>query len=153
MLSRMIRSKSKHAWFDALMRRPLLLSACAGLALWLMMSLYWPRASFWDQAVMVVFWRTFAAFSLGMLVWLACSIRNSAFISATAPLRYLGTISYGIYLWHLPVILSIQRIEGIGHAKALTLVMTLTLLLAAWSWHFFEKQFLGVGKPTTATRS
>jgi peptidoglycan/LPS O-acetylase OafA/YrhL len=112
-----------------------------------MLSLYWPKASFWDYPAMIVFWRTFAAFSFGMLILLACSIRNQRIVDATMPLRYLGTISYGIYLWHLPVILSIQRIEGLPPGKALVLVLVLTILLASWSWHFFERQFISAGKP------
>jgi peptidoglycan/LPS O-acetylase OafA/YrhL len=29
----------------------------------------------------------------------------------------------------------------------LVLVLVLTILLASWSWHFFERQFIAVGKP------
>jgi len=146
-LSRLIRSPGKRRKLDFFTQSPLLILPIACLAMWLMLSLYWPKASFWDYPVMIVFWRTFAAFSLGMFILLACSIRNQGIVDATMPLRYLGTISYGIYLWHLPVILSIQRIEGLPPGKALVLVLVLTILLASWSWHFFERQFIAAGKP------
>ena len=46
------------------------------------------------------------AFSL--LLAAACLIRNRHIVAAAFPIRYLGKISYGIYLWHLPVILLLE---------------------------------------------
>jgi peptidoglycan/LPS O-acetylase OafA/YrhL len=56
--------------------------------------------------------------------------------------RYLGTISYGIYLWHLAEMLSIKRTGAFDGAQALPLVIMITLLLAAGSWHLFEKPLM-----------
>ena len=60
-------------------------------------------------------------------------------------LRYLGRISYGIYLYHLPASLFIWKIfaklgsqvPGVG-AKRFIIASTMTVLIAAVSWHFFE---------------
>jgi peptidoglycan/LPS O-acetylase OafA/YrhL len=56
--------------------------------------------------------------------------------------RYLGTISYGIYLWHLPVILALKRVTWVDGPQALPSVLVLTVLFAALSWHFFERPLM-----------
>jgi peptidoglycan/LPS O-acetylase OafA/YrhL len=60
-------------------------------------------------------------------------------------LRYIGRISYGIYLYHLPVLLLLTRgFKKLGSqfpdAGLEQLIMggTITVLIAALSWHFFE---------------
>lgn len=55
----------------------------------------------------------------------------------------MGTISYGIYLWHLPVVLSLKRIADLSPESALMLTTVLSIVFAAISWHFFEKPIIG----------
>jgi peptidoglycan/LPS O-acetylase OafA/YrhL len=52
------------------------------------------------------------------------------------PLVYVGVISYGVYLWHLPVIYALSPFD------LLWLTIPLTLLLAAASYHLWERRFL-----------
>ena len=59
-----------------------------------------------------------------------------------APLRALGRISYGVYLWHVPVM---QKLEGAVPLPApLPLLLTAGLSIAiAWlSWRFVERPVL-----------
>jgi len=62
-----------------------------------------------------------------------------------SPLRYLGKISYGVYLYHyfMPrVIESLIKFLGFaqpGNLSAALLAFLLTLLAAALSWHLVEK--------------
>jgi peptidoglycan/LPS O-acetylase OafA/YrhL len=61
-------------------------------------------------------------------------------------LRYLGRISYGIYLYHLPAFLLAWktyekfggRFPGLG-PKRFVIAGTITVLIAAVSWHFLER--------------
>jgi peptidoglycan/LPS O-acetylase OafA/YrhL len=60
-------------------------------------------------------------------------------------LRYLGRISYGIYLYHLPVLLVWTfsqklgvRLPDVG-AERFVIAGMITVLLAATSWHFYER--------------
>lgn len=107
------------------------------------LSYYWPSSSYWDHPMMVVFFRSLLALTGGAMVFAACLIRPKGIASKLAhPLAYLGTISYGIYLWHLPVILSLKRIKWLTPGQILPLALGITLVMAAASWHFFESPFI-----------
>ena len=58
---------------------------------------------------MVVFWRTGLALTFGALVLLAAQLPDMTRLLPLRPLNYLGEISYGIYLWHLPVLLTLKN--------------------------------------------
>ncbi|MET9201602.1 acyltransferase family protein [Gordonia sp. NPDC003585] len=56
-----------------------------------------------------------------------------------APLRWIGERSYGIYLWHMPVIAFLPANVRVGHPVAAgTLVILATLLLSWASWRYVE---------------
>jgi peptidoglycan/LPS O-acetylase OafA/YrhL len=57
-----------------------------------------------------------------------------------APLRWVGERSYGIYLWHMPVVAFTQgdAATGRGWFWPALLQLVLTLLLAALSWKLVE---------------
>jgi peptidoglycan/LPS O-acetylase OafA/YrhL len=73
------------------------------------------------------------------------------------PLRYLGKISYGIYMFHpLAITAAIVSLSALGHASSPaihTLSALLTLLLAALSYSFFERPFLRVKTRFTTVAS
>jgi peptidoglycan/LPS O-acetylase OafA/YrhL len=62
---------------------------------------------------------------------------------AVAPLRYLGRISYGVYLYHWPLFILGESLKpnGLGHFWAIGLV-SLIIAVAALSYEFVEKPFL-----------
>jgi peptidoglycan/LPS O-acetylase OafA/YrhL len=71
-----------------------------------------------------------------VLVWSATCQRAFAW----APLRYLGRRSYGLYLWHVPVILVLSN--GPLTPVTMTFALGLSLALAELSWRCVESPFL-----------
>jgi peptidoglycan/LPS O-acetylase OafA/YrhL len=56
------------------------------------------------------------------------------------PLRWIGVRSYGIYLWHFPVIIltsPVVNTDGLNVSRA-ALQVVVSILLAALSWRFVE---------------
>jgi hypothetical protein len=106
------------------------------------MRVYWVYGSNWATWQMVVFWRTALGGTCLLAVLLACALDDGWFLNLTAPLRYLGTISYGIYLWHMLVISTLKPFFAGDPAHAFLWALGLTLLFASLSWHFFEKPLM-----------
>ena len=109
------------------------------------MHFYWSH-DYWSEPGMVTFWRT----SLG--AFFMCVVAAAVYLPQVArswPLRpvwYLGEVSYGIYLWHLFAVMLCLRIPGLAPLQALGITLALTVLLAATSWHFFERPILEFGR-------
>ncbi len=55
------------------------------------------------------------------------------------PLRWIGERSYGIYLWHYPVIVLTTPLYAKTNALRVVLQVGTSILLAALSWHFVEE--------------
>ena len=65
---------------------------------------------------------------------------------AWEPVRFIGLISYSLYLWHLPP-LALLNIYYYGDIPALVALVTVLLsCVMAWlSWQFVERPFRGSG--------
>lgn len=97
----------------------------------------------------------------GVLMLLpAISVRDGGAIHrllGSRPLRALGLVSYGIFLYHYPIVFGLARIGADGWldlgtsfaARAVTLAATalpLTLLAATFSYRVVERPFLRLGR-------
>ncbi len=70
-----------------------------------------------------------------------------------APMRYIGRLSYSLYLWHWPIVWIARRMEGlednnVGTLSFISMIIVLILSLAAayLSYNFVEKPFLNLRK-------
>ena len=102
---------------------------------------YWSHADYWGDGAMVIFWRTGLAATFGALVLFASLLPNVA--RFVPPLDYLGDVSYGIYLWHLPVILVLTA-HSVASSPVALLMWTLAIVIAlsALTWHFLERPII-----------
>jgi peptidoglycan/LPS O-acetylase OafA/YrhL len=110
------------------------------------MGIYWPHANYWDLPGMVIFWRTLLGTFFLCIVAAAVHLPSFAESWPLRPFRYLGEVSYGIYLWHLFAIRFILWIGDYTPMQALGVTLVLTLVMAMASWHFFEKPILDYGR-------
>jgi peptidoglycan/LPS O-acetylase OafA/YrhL len=80
-----------------------------------------------------------AALGFAAIIW-GISARPGRLLSSP-PLRVLGTLSFGIYLWHMPVLYALQRSDRFPERflPALAWVLPFTFLLATASWYLIEK--------------
>jgi peptidoglycan/LPS O-acetylase OafA/YrhL len=94
-------------------------------------------------------WKTFG--NLPAAVGFALVIATAAHGTGAAvswlsgrPLVALGVISYGIYLWHLPLLLAVRELGllPVTFAPRLALVLALALGAAALSWILLERPIM-----------
>ncbi|GAA1406332.1 acyltransferase [Glutamicibacter uratoxydans] len=69
------------------------------------------------------------------------------------PLRWVGNRSYGLYLWHWPLLLLCKMVfPATAPSAAVLCAIPLTFLAAAASWHFVEQRILADGFKATLRR-
>ena len=92
-----------------------------------------------------------AALAAAGLVAAAAGNGVIAAITSLPPLRWVGIRSYGMYLWHWPVIALAAAVAGSGPTSAWAWVIetVVTIALAAASWRFIETPILRNGLRTT----
>ncbi len=62
------------------------------------------------------------------------------------PLRYIGRISYGLYLYHMGILMYLEQVLPHSTWETRTaIVLPITVAIAAASWHFVESRFLATG--------
>lgn len=88
--------------------------------------------------------RTLAGTLFGALVFLPVALGTAPRFLSSKLFQHLGTWSYGIFLWHVPMLSWAFPILGVpqfsGHFGLVLLVTTgLTIPLAAASYHFIER--------------
>ena len=74
-------------------------------------------------------------------------------VLATRGLRWLGTVSFGLYLWHLAVLRRLSDehwVDRVGPVAGIITALAIALVLAALSWYLVERpalRFAGSRRP------
>lgn len=143
LLARLVRSDRGQALLARVAGRTCLrymLAVAVAACWWAIVALYLAH-DYWEVPAMAVFFRTGIAVAAALTLLVLCGwpLPRSAPFTRTA--AYLGKISYGIYLWHLPVLLVLGRQE-MAPGTALAIALPATIALAALTWHVLEEPLL-----------
>ena len=101
----------------------------------------WSQApgAYLDSPAKIVYWRPILSLACTALLLAALTLPR-ADAKVLWPLRYLGELSFGIYLWHMPVLLALTRsIPELQGVRLLLAVFLGAAALAAATWHLLEK--------------
>jgi peptidoglycan/LPS O-acetylase OafA/YrhL len=123
----------------------------AGLPFFILLKASDPMKSIW-MSTMGLSWMAFLYLGLLLLALIYSDSRLGSALR-TSWLKSLGTISYGVYLLHWPVlgltfmIFKSKRpwAETLGERGLVLLALTLTIVIASFSWAVFEKPLLRIG--------
>ena len=104
-------------------------------------TLFLTWSNYWRHISMVIFWRTVLAMGFGaaLAAAITCPLSGGGLLR---PICYLGKISYGIYLWHFPVLLTLLTLPGVRGGFLFLKVLVGSLMLASLSWHLMEKHWV-----------
>lgn len=101
-------------------------------------------------------WRdTPAAAGFALIVLAVAAAHEAPRLLTTRFVTWVGELSYGIYLWHVPLLLILrsQDLLPLSTLGALVVVLPLTLLVAGASWRWIEKPAQEWGRRTATKRS
>jgi peptidoglycan/LPS O-acetylase OafA/YrhL len=114
----------------------------------------WLEAGWWPVEIQPVCLRVHSAiFTTGILIWCITPLGrfgSPARLLSVAPLRAIGRISYGLYLYHLPIYHALLHPERT--AGDVVLAVTLTFAVATASYWIIERPILRFAQRFRARR-
>lgn len=93
------------------------------------------------------------SFVYGIIFLNISSLEHPVFDLEMQPFKYLGEISYGLYMYHMYVDYFLRMVAArflsrvhflVGSIAYLVLLLALTIAVAAFSYRFFERYFLSL---------
>jgi peptidoglycan/LPS O-acetylase OafA/YrhL len=110
---------------------------------------WWSVDNAMQYPVFHIFMRSLLGISFGLIILSLALLEYNIPKAADGLMRifiYLGTISYGIYLWHYLVIKALVKYTHWEPHTILYASILFTLIIASLSWHVLEKPFIRMAK-------
>jgi peptidoglycan/LPS O-acetylase OafA/YrhL len=130
---------SRHLRADLILRRRLLLDGAGVVGLVVIALLIWRT----NQYSPFVYRGGIVLLSVATVLVVAALAHPASWLGPAlgwAPLRWLGVRSYGIYLWHFPIIvLTTPTVQRSVNLPLQILQVGATIVVAALSWRFVEE--------------
>jgi peptidoglycan/LPS O-acetylase OafA/YrhL len=80
------------------------------------------------------------AAGFGLLIWAAAAGTGPVLrVLGWRPFTGLGVVSYGVFLWHLPIMLAVNRITHLPGPVLALVTLVLTVPVAIVSWRALER--------------
>jgi peptidoglycan/LPS O-acetylase OafA/YrhL len=94
-----------------------------------------------------------AALGFGAIIW-SIAARPGRLL-ASPPFRALGTLSFGIYLWHMPVMYALELHDRFPQrfVPAIEWVLPITFAVATASWYLIEKPAIALSGRVLSKRA
>ena len=127
------------AWFACLLAAIVALGVCQ-------VTLFALEPDYWRTTWSIVGFRSLSAIASALLVFAAVRVPDRVMHALPRLLTYLGTISYGIYLWHMPVLAVMLLQLGLQRGWLLIATLAGTLVLAVASWEGYERRWIEIGR-------
>jgi peptidoglycan/LPS O-acetylase OafA/YrhL len=109
--------------------------------------------TYWDGDPLLFVWHGAMGAAIALILYAAAAgSRIARTLFASRWLRHVGVISFGLYLWHFPLIgwldaaHAFDRIDGYRLPWSLPVVVVLALLLAEASYRIVERPALRIGR-------
>ena len=144
LLARFVRSPRGRRSLESLSAGPALRRAglaAVAVAWWAVLRLH-QSFDYWEEPAMAVFFRTALGCCTAALLVLLCGWPIAPAHPLARIAGWLGKVSYGIYLWHLPVLFLLGEHTRLEPGVALAIAVPATLALAALTWHLVEQPAL-----------
>jgi peptidoglycan/LPS O-acetylase OafA/YrhL len=105
-----------------------------------------------DARILQLFGWTLVGAATTMLILAIVNGWRGAKALGCAPMRAIGRVSYGIYLWHVPVFVAVQtRGKDLSPSARVLVAYSVTAVLVVLSWFCIERPFLAL-KPRPRSR-
>lgn len=104
-------------------------------------------AGYWAGAFIFYVWTSICSVAVLIVILAAAArIKSIEFIFGNKLIQFIGMISYGVYLWHIPVLnwllknSWIATMEGYRFPWLFAMGSIITLILASLSWYLIESK-------------